>query len=156
MKQVLHSFYVVVLERPPSVNKLYVNGRGGRRILSKEGVAFKSRVVGAIVEECMKQSWKAAIEAVYLQRAWVHVSIGLHQEIYNKSWKPGQRTPSGALQSPYKQEDAPNYFKIIEDAIKEGTGIDDSAHCHSEIKKLPDENYRFIEIAYEVCTGEVS
>ncbi len=154
MSEVLHSFHVVLTEpAPPSVNHLYTNGYGGKRVLSREGQAFKSALTQAVVSACAEQTpWLRAIDAVYNESAWVRLTIGLHTALYNASWKPGGLTKSGARQSPYKTLDGPNYLKAIEDAIKDGTGIDDAAHLSVTIEKL-DAPGRWVEVAYEVLSA---
>lgn len=146
----VHSLYIALADpRPPSVNHLYVNGFRGRRVLSKEGHAFKAALTQAVAAECMARPWKEAIDTIYRDAGRVRLTIGLHLPILNKSWKPGGVTEKGAPQSPYKKLDGTNYIKAIEDAAVAGTGIDDSAYLSVTVEKIHDE-HQFIELVYEV------
>jgi Holliday junction resolvase RusA-like endonuclease len=151
MSTVLHSIFVTLSDpRPPSNNRLYRNGPHGRKVLSKEGAAFKAAMTAAVVRECMVLPWKQAVEAVYCEAAWVRLTIGLHVDLYNASWVPGALTPSGDLQSPYKKLDGSNYIKVIEDAVSDGTGIDDSANLSTTVEKIDGETY--VEVAFEILS----
>lgn len=154
--EALFSFHAVLMSpAPPSVNHLYRTGYRGSRVLTKEGEHFKAALQQVVVEECMALPWKMAIDAVYLEAAWVRLTIGFNTQILNGSWKPGRRTEKGNPQSPYKRLDASNYIKVIEDAIAKGTGIDDSVHLHVSIVKLPSSSTH-LEVAYEVLPKEGS
>lgn len=156
MSEALHSFYVELYEpTPPSVNHLYTSGFKGRRVLSKEGLAFKDALIRTVAEECMAMSWQDAIKAVYEQGAWVRLTIGFHLPLFNKSWKPGGRTEKGELQSPYKKIDGSNYIKAIEDAVSKAIGIDDSANLTTTIHKIHSD-VKFVNVACEVFAKEVS
>jgi Holliday junction resolvase RusA-like endonuclease len=149
-EEVLYSFHLELADpRPPSVNRLYRNGYRGRKVLSKQGEAFKAALSARVVEEIMTLPWKQAIEAVYQERAEVRLSIALHMPLYNRSWKPGRATAKGDLSCPYKKLDGSNYIKIVEDAIVAGTGIDDSAHTWVTVVKV-DNEVPHIEVAYEI------
>ncbi len=152
MSRVLHWFYVTMSEpKPPTVNHLYRNGYRGQRVLTKEGEAFKAALTRVVVEECMTLPWKAAFDAVYLEGAGVRLTIGIHASIFNAAWRPGGLTAKGNLQCPYKKMDASNYVKAIEDAVVQGTGIDDSCHIESTIKKLNDDTPS-VEVSYEILS----
>lgn len=152
MTEVLHSFYVALWEpRPPSVNNMYRTGFRGRRVLSKAGQEFKSAMTAAVVAEVMAMPWKRAIDAVYFQGAGVRCVLGLNLPIFNNSWKPGGITEKGNLQSPYKKLDGTSYIKALEDAVVDGTGIDDSCHLSFTVEKI-DSSTPFVEIAYEVIS----
>lgn len=152
MNTILHSFYVTLYEpRPPSVNNMYRNGFRGKRVLSKAGQEFKSAMTAAVVAEIMTLNWKRAIEDVYLRAAGVRAVLGLNLPIYNNSWRPGGRTEKGNLQSPYKKLDVTSYIKALEDAVVEGTGIDDSCHLSFTGEKI-DSQVPFVEIAYEIIS----
>lgn len=151
-EQVLHTLYLVITEpAPPSVNHLYRTGMHGKRVLTKEGAAFKAALQLAVVGECMTLPWKEAVDAVYNDVAWIRLSIGLYLPVFNRTWKPGKRTAKGDLSLPYKKLDATNYIKAIEDAIASGTGIDDCAHLTVSITKHHSE-IPAVEVAYEVIS----
>lgn len=149
MAVVLFSFVVTLRDPvPPSVNKMYASGRGGQRFLTKEGAAFKGAMTRAVVTQIAVQPWAQAVDAVYLHKATVHIAISLHMTVFNASWKPGSKTKSGAMQSPYKKQDVLNYGKVVEDAVADGTGIDDSAHFDVHLIKVP--GPPLVEVFYEV------
>ena len=110
------------------MNNLYTTGFRGKRVLSKQGIAFKSALTAAVAEECMRRRWKLAVDEIYARSGHVEVHISVHKKIFNESWKPKGKTKKGARQSPYKKLDATSYIKAIELAVVDGTGIDDSAH----------------------------
>lgn len=145
----LFQIYAVVSERVPlSINACYTTFRN-RRILTKAGEAFKSSVTAAVSRECIAQPWAKAVEAVYLHQGWAKLTVVLHGSWMNASWKPGRKTDSGKLQSPYQKKDATNFIKLIEDAVADGTGIDDSANFDNYIgKRQNDQTY--VELVYEV------
>lgn len=154
MSIVLHSF-LVSLDKPspPSVNEMYTVGFHGKRVLTRKGVIFKDALTSAVAEEVLLLGWKRAVDAVYDQAAWIELTIGLHVSLYNKSWHPGRTTTSKkhakvSRSSPYKREDATSYIKVVEDAVVDGTGIDDSCHLDVRIRKI--DGPRRIEVGYEV------
>ncbi len=154
MSEVLHSFYVVLMDpKPPSVNHMYRTGFRGKRVLTKKGIEFKSALTAVVVEEVMRRDWKRAVEDVYLRAAGVRVVMGFNTPIYNSSWSPGTTLGNGELQSPYKKLDGPNYIKALEDAVVDGTGIDDSAHLLFTVEKI-DSPTTFVEVGYEIISPE--
>jgi hypothetical protein len=147
---VLHSLYVSISEpSPPSVNHLYTNGYRGRRVLSKAGVTFKTALTSVVAQECMFMPWKQVVDDVYEERAWVRMVIVVHAGILNGAWKPKSKTAKGSRRSPYKKLDATSYIKCIEDAVADGTGIDDSAHMDVRVLKVHGP-VPYVEVAYEV------
>lgn len=150
--EVLFEFSLLLDDpEPPSVNKMYTVFRN-RKILTKTGRAFKAALIEAVTAETMVLPWAQAVDAVYKERAQVHLYINFYTMLYNASWKPGARTPSGELQSPYKKEDAPNYEKAISDAISEATGIDDSAHIITKMTKC-NGSKKAVEVLYQIVRG---
>jgi Holliday junction resolvase RusA-like endonuclease len=149
MTEPLFQFYACLSDSiPVSVNAMYTIFRG-RMVLKKQGQAFKSALTRIVASTCAALPWAQAIDAVYNEKAWVRITVIFYAPDWlNKSWKPGATTEKQGRQSPYKKKDAPNYLKVIEDAVAEGTGIDDSAHFETSIKKRSGEPC--IEIAYEV------
>lgn len=149
---VVYSFYVTLSEpAPPSVNHLYRNGYRGKRVLTKEGEAFKAALTMAVVNECMTLPWKAAVEEVYERAAGVRLTIGLHTKLYNAAWQPKGKTRKGSRQCPYKTLDGTNYIKVIEDGVVQGTGIDDACHVSVTIEKI-DSTQPLVEVAYEILS----
>ena len=152
---VLYEFSLTIRDpRPVSVNKLYGNtGMGGRR-LTAAGRKFKDALTRetATLLTIQDPPWNAAIDAVYNQGAYVMLDITLHTKVLNGTWKKGgSLTKKKNRRSPYQLLDASNYVKIIEDALVDGTGIDDSAHLSVRVTKLEDRKDPRIEISYQVC-----
>lgn len=142
--------------KPVSVNKLYVQD-GRKRFLTKEGEVFKAalkRHVAVALMSSASMKWSYVVNAVYLQGAWVELDITLHLDrVLNGGWKVGgvkSRSKKRDLMSPYKKVDATNYAKIIEDAVAEGTGIDDSAHLCVCIRKKADPDDPRVSLTYRV------
>lgn len=135
---------------PPSINHLYFNGSHGR-VLTKEGRAFKDAMKDAVLQAVASSAWKIAIDEIYERGGYVTLEIRLYRShFYNNSWKPGSKTPAGVLRSPYQKLDATNYAKVIEDAVVDGTGIDDSAHLQVTISKTHDPHDPRVEVYYTV------
>lgn len=146
---------------PPSVNHMYTNGMHGRRILTKEGEAYKGAMKVAVIEQTQRLDWKAAVDEVYKHRGYVGISILVAlKEVFNPAWKPGGKTkptktfPKGNLQCPYQKVDAASYDKIIQDGVVLGTGIDDACHLWSDIRKIADPARPRVEILYLVYRGD--
>lgn len=133
---------VIVPEAPVSVNHLYSQNAAGRRFLTTEGKAFKDLTKSMISRACsVSKTWGRASTEVYERGGYTRLEIWLALPgMRNKSWKAGPivRTPSGSPRSPYKMLDGHNYVKIVADAVKEGTGIDDSLLQGSSEDKLLD------------------
>lgn len=148
-------FEVVIRDpRPVSVNKLYgPNGLGGVR-LKTDGKKFKSALKAAVAQEITTHgtAWPVVMDAIYNEGCHVRLKIRLFfEKMHNGSWKPGgSKTKSGNRRSPYQKKDASNYVKIIEDALVEGTGIDDSVHLSVHVAKAEDKDDPRVEVTYEV------
>lgn len=115
---------------PPSTNNLYASG--AKRFLRPAGRKLKDQIIAAIVRELdfvsFEGGWEGFVQAMHRGGGSSDVELLLHHpDIYNKSWKRGSltRTKNG-YRSPYKQMDTLNYVKLVEDAVKDATGIDDS------------------------------
>jgi len=143
--------------KPVSVNRLYQTGRGGKRFLSKEGEYFKDALRQAVVRAVMESEnlWTETQDLVYISGHYTRLYIDLYLEsIRNKSWQPGGgTTSSGGPRSPFKRIDGTNYTKIIEDAVSEGTGIDDSCNMDVRVRKFESPQDPRIEVLFEVTDG---
>ena len=153
MTTILHSFYASLSDPVPvSANKLYTTFRG-KRVLTAAGRDFKSALTREVAEAVSRLPWRDAVDAVYVHGAHVELAITVHFPLLNKSWKPGHKTKSGQLQSRYLKRDATSYVKATEDAVVDGTGIDDSASMETTVRKFHSDK-PFIEVAYLVIQGE--
>ena len=129
-------------EIPPSVNSLYFN-RGGRRVLSSSGRAFKRRFVsnrgGVPASEIMcfttepTDMWLLDVK-FYLKP----------ERIFNKGWPR-----DGRVKSPFKNLDVSNLIKVTEDAISELIGVRDFANFAVKVCKEATEDGERIEATLE-------
>ena len=114
----------VSLPMPPSVNKLYYV-RNGRKALSAEGRALKEQMRAAI----------SLVSATNVAAADINnVPLTLHLEFYfpeieNRGWSQKKTATR------YKKVDVSNRVKLVEDAICEALGIDDSAFMYIHLSK---------------------
>ncbi len=106
---------------PPSTNHAYRNGAFGRRVLSNVGVAYKKQITSAVTQAV------ALGPAMSKDRGWM-VWITITTSILSKGW------PKKA-KNRYKTLDATNRIKLLEDAIKDGLGLDDSCTLRFIIEK---------------------
>lgn len=102
------------LPLPPTVNHAYATVKG-RRILTTVGRVYKRSVIEIIVREI-----DTITDGFWTQCAPMSLEIELFfPELENKGWS------SGKSKSRYKQIDASNRVKLIEDAVSEALGVDD-------------------------------
>jgi Holliday junction resolvase RusA-like endonuclease len=140
--------------KPISINAAYSSGPHGRRFLTAEGRHFKDALREVVSKATLglTVSWKDAVDAVYKQGGWVALTIDLYfDDLRNASWKVGGgSTAGGKPRSPYRKVDAPNYEKLISDAIGDATGIDDSCVLRLCINKLEDTKNPRVSIHYRI------
>jgi hypothetical protein len=133
---------------PVSVNNLYTHFRG-KKNLTKAGRAYRDGLAAAVAGSSVE--WKTAVTRVYQEGRAATLLVGLYfQTLQNRSWKAGSRTASGALSEPRKKQDSANYLKVIEDAVVQGSGIDDCNNTQHIIIKLEDNLRPRTEIIYLV------
>ena len=144
--------------KPVSVNRMYTPGRNGRKFLSAEGKHFKDSLKKVIARKLLESEylWTETQDLVYRSGYCTRLRIDLFLEtVTNNSWKPGGGTTSkGAPRSPFKRIDGSNYAKIIEDAVSEGTGIDDSCNMTVTIHKAECPDDPRVEVTFEVVPYE--
>lgn len=157
-------FWVVMRDpRPISINKAY-SGMGNR-FLTKEGRHFEDKLKAATAAALDTQPimWKHVVDNVYKHGGSIDLTIWLYlDDLRNEAWsvggsmtvpkkpKPGKKAAKPQPRSPYKKKDGSNYIKLIEDAIVQGTGIDDSAHLDVAVKKREDRLDPRIVLVYKV------
>jgi len=112
---------------PPSTNHAYTNGAFGRRTLSNKGKAYK-KLVTALVTQTV-----ALGPAMSKDRGWM-IWITITTSILSKGW------PKKA-KNRYKTLDASNRVKLLEDAIKDGLGLDDSCTVRLIVEKLEGDDH---------------
>lgn len=99
---------------PPSSNHAYINNGFGGRKLSAEGKKFKLETTAFFVRRypnALRFFEKDEPYAVYVRFYF--------KDLENKGWP--KKTPTR-----YKQQDATNRIKLLEDALKDAAGVDDS------------------------------
>lgn len=106
---------------PPSTNHAYRNGAFGRRVLSSVGAAYKKDITARVTQEV------ALGPPMSKDRGWM-VWITVTTSILSQGW------PKKA-KNRYKTLDATNRIKLIEDAVKDGIGLDDSCTLRFIIEK---------------------
>lgn len=99
---------------PPSSNKAYFDRPGGGRVLTSAGKKFKTTTVAHFAQNYPKQMmfWKP--NKPYLLVMRFHFATLFNEGFPNKA------------KSRYKVFDGGNRTKLLEDALKDAGGIDDS------------------------------
>lgn len=139
-----------VMEDPPpvSVNDMYTVFRG-KKNLTKKGLAYRDGLAKVVARSTL--DWKTAHRMVYQEGGGAMLLVSLYfKSLRNKSWKPGAKTEKGHPQQPHKVQDASNYIKLIEDAVKQGSGIDDCNNITVLATKAEDEARPRTELLYLV------
>ena len=114
----------IELPMPPSVNKLYYV-RNGRKALSSEGRALKEQMKTAVSLLCVSNP---AVGDLTNTPLTLHL-VFYFPEIENRGWSQKKTTTR------YKRVDVSNRVKLVEDAICEALGIDDSAFMSIHLSK---------------------
>ena len=126
--------FKVELPMPPSVNKLYFV-KSGRKHMSSEGKEIKARMKGIVLKEAVGALWLK--EA---QNSALEMELSLYfPAVENKGW------PKKA-KSRYKRVDITNRVKLLEDALSEALGIDDSVFFKTTITKQKGEERACVTI----------
>lgn len=99
---------------PPSANHAYFNLPRGGRVLSKEGKGYKTSVSSFVTQHHQK-------DIRDVKKNWPYgLAIKLtFKDLYNETW-PGKAA------NRYKKVDVSNRIKLLEDALVDSLGIDDS------------------------------
>lgn len=116
--------YLKVPSLPPSSNHAYANIRGtNKRVLTKVGRAYK-------VETCahLAQKYRAELQFFRPDQPYLLVVRFWFLQIHNAGW------PKKA-DSRYKRLDASNRLKLLEDALKDAAGVDDSQNLTLVLQK---------------------
>lgn len=108
-----------------SVNKLYFS-RGGRRILTTTGRAYKRQVTLKLA-----QTWTLLTTDINKDVPYSLDLIFYLPQVYTKGWP-------GKAQNRFKKIDVSNLVKFFQDCIAAASGVDDSSHFETFIKKIED------------------
>lgn len=134
------SFHVLYDEKEPiSINRAYIRGPHGRVTLSAEGRAFKASL-SAVVSAALPWDWGVIVDRAYTEPLFVQLDVAiLFPDFHVKAWKKARKkhtaTGERITTLPYQKKDGSNYIKLIEDAVAEATGIDDSFHLNVHVTK---------------------
>ena len=120
---------------PLSVNNAYINitkGKGARRVtirtLSKEGQKYKNETKTFLAQRYREGLAQFKNNEPYL------VFFRFHMTVENATWGKEK-----GAESRYKKTDATNRIKLLEDVIKDITGIDDSCNLTVVVQKKASE-----------------
>lgn len=108
----------LVLDVPPTDNKIYINNGFGGRTLSSDARKYKRSVKHAVARASVLCQSDEHFVANVEYEAFLHLYL---ERVENKGWAKG-KTPNR-----YKRIDTTNRQKLVLDAVMEGIGIDD---CH--------------------------
>jgi hypothetical protein len=99
---------------PPSANHAYFNIPRGGRALTREGRAYK---IGAIAH--LAQNFRREMLLFKKNTPYLFFVRFFCEEVENKTYPASARNR-------YKKVDGSNRLKLLEDALKDAAGIDDS------------------------------
>jgi len=99
---------------PPSTNNAYLQTMRGPKMLLPKGRSYKNKAKTIIARTCREQLIGHKSNKPYL----VLVRL-FFERVENKGWPNKSKNR-------YKTFDATNRIKLLEDALVEGTGVDDS------------------------------
>ncbi|NMC34644.1 MAG: RusA family crossover junction endodeoxyribonuclease [Veillonellaceae bacterium] len=118
---------------PPSDNTIYWGGPHGRKILTKEGKAYKNGI-----REAVTRAWQAdgmpRIERDMMLE--LHIWIRL----------PHVFTRTKEAQGRFVKVDVHNRGKVLIDAIAEALGFDDSQHFRVRFYKVEGTSAAFVRV----------
>lgn len=119
---------------PPSSNHAYFNLKKGGRALTKEGERYKNETrtyLAANYQREMKYFTQNTEYTIFFQ-----FSI-LPKDFYNQSFGKAR-----GAESLIKRFDASNRVKLLEDALKDATSVDDSCTTLLGVRKVPGDEER--------------
>lgn len=107
---------------PPSTNKAYFNLPRGGRSLSATGKKYKAETTSQLVRHYPNDLRMFSANTAY------GILIVVSMQILNAGWPQTAKTR-------YKKLDATNRVKLLEDALMDACGIDDSQFLFSAVIK---------------------
>jgi hypothetical protein len=108
--------HLVIQGLPPSANNAYFNLRGGGRTLATAGKKFKNETKAYLTRKYVQEMRKFVPNEPYL----------VYVRFYFKTLQNGTWGKAKGAESRYKKTDASNRIKLLEDVLKDVTGVDDS------------------------------
>lgn len=135
MEKVLKSRVPLMLNSGElSINKVYKNRRDGKgKVLSAEGGAWKTRTTYQLMQQI------GPVAANYPQNQPYCLELLFRIKVFNKGY-PDKAT------NRFKSIDAGNLGKLVQDCVKDATGVDDAAHFDLIQKKRHWEGEPFVDI----------
>ena len=116
--------WLAVQGLPPSVNNAYITLRGGKRVLSPEGREYK-RATPAFFSQHYREEMQ-----FFRKNAPYTLAIRLtFLVLENKTWP-------ASVETRYKTTDTGNRLKLLEDALKDAAGVDDSQNFIVALQKI--------------------
>lgn len=110
---------------PPSSNHAYMNNGFGGRTLSPKGQLYKKETIAHLARTYPNEMRYFKPNVLYCL-----FIILTFRDVENKGWP--KKTANR-----YKKLDVTNRLKLLEDALQEATGIDDSQHVMVTVYKNP-------------------
>lgn len=135
---------------PPSSNLIYVNKRGGGgRFLTTLADQYKTTVKAYLGEHYMMEISDLNPDGMY--------SVGFNflmkpEDIFCKTFGNGKKN---SAKSKYQKVDSSNRIKLLEDCLKDVTGIDDSQFFEVTASKWITLNPRVIIYMTEIFMNDV-
>ena len=102
---------------PPSSNNAYFNLPKGGRALTKEGKKYKNET-----QTHLAQKYPKELQYFVNNMPYLIVFRLTFESLQNKRWG----AVKNAAESRYKKTDVTNRIKLLEDVLKDVTGVDDS------------------------------
>lgn len=109
---------------PISSNKAYFDRPGGGRVLTAHGKRYKSETTATLVRD-----YPTDLKFFESNKGYGILIVLFMPTVLNKGWPETAKTR-------YKKLDASNRVKLLEDALIDATGIDDSQFLLPMIAKL--------------------
>jgi len=126
--------YISIPGLPPSTNTAYIDiviGKGRsrsiKRVLTKEGKAYKTKTTAYIVEH-----YPTLLTMFKPNTPYGYIVQLVFPNLLNKTWPAEAKTR-------YKKLDATNRSKLFEDAMAEAFGVDDSVFLTTRYDKIQGE-----------------
>jgi Holliday junction resolvase RusA-like endonuclease len=144
----------VVLAMPPTSNNIYANKGGGGRVKTTEARSWQLRAV----KEIMRQS-NLGIQSEFddTRMYWLDLHF-FFDVVVNKGWnefyKRGAKKGQRKSENKWKKIDLGNRLKLLEDTVKDATGVDDSATFVLHLTKDCDPENPRVEVRLLEMEGE--
>lgn len=134
------------LPLPPTSNNIYANRSGGGRVKTTEARSWQNRAV----KEILRQS-HLSIQSEFdpTRMYWLDLLFYFKEVInrgWNERWKRGPKKGQRKAENKWKKIDLGNRLKLLEDTIKDVTGVDDSSTFVLHLTKECDPDNPRVEV----------